>query len=407
MIRWFGRTIPILRLHADETECNRSEIGRPRVLTASDRLWLVHMSTIDKIARAARLESALLVSRMLLAGRDDQKPTQDGRQRHCGTGHTKAELHCWAPGNRPPLTRSPPVHPASHTAARAARRATRKQVEYSRLATAHWPSCSWQHDASSTFFSGDSFSSSSNVYQRSPPPRRAPSTRATPPSHHAAPVLVLHLHRGVTVSVAHQSQHQEQQQLGLQRHSAHRRAPQRASPNVESSQLAPHLASPSGEMSSWMVPRADQPETLLLRVLHEGDGPRKDDHPLPPREAVLEVVPHSSPRPHTVLLSSLALPTGSHDGGMSVVIAGIARRQLQEQLEQIGAGCMTAAPRAITPMLDEHDEASAPAGAPVQEENAKEKHVVWASCAPAGDRQNRRPSSASHARCSSRAGHFC
>jgi hypothetical protein len=104
---------------------------------------------------------------------------------------------------------------------------------------------------------------------------------------------------------------------------------------------------------------------------------------------------------------------------------------------------MTAAPRAITPMLDEHDEASAPAGAPscstdnslsprhasvarvssgrvlrvqednqavnlaVQEENAKEKHVVWASCAPAGDRQNRRPSSASHARCSSRAGHFC
>jgi hypothetical protein len=366
------------------------------------------MSTIDKIARAARLESALLVSRMLLAGRDDQKPTQDGRQRpYCGTGHTKAELHCWAPGNRPPLTRSPPVHPASHTAARAARRATRKQVEYSRLATAHWPSCSWQHDASSTFFSGDSFSSSSNVYQRSPPPRRAPSTRATPPSHHAAPVLVLHLHRGVTVSVAHQSQHQEQQQLGLQRHSAHRRAPQRASPNVESSQLAPHLASPSGEMSSWMVPRADQPETLLLRVLHEGDGPRKDDHPLPPREAVLEVVPHSSPRPHTVLLSSLALPTGSHDGGMSVVIAGIARRQLQEQLEQIGAGWRSAAPLAITPMLDEHDEASAPAGAPVQEENAKEKHVVWASCAPAGDRQNRRPSSASHARCSSRAGHFC
>jgi hypothetical protein len=240
------------------------------------------MSTIDKIARAARLESALLVSRMLLAGRDDQKPTQDGRQRHWGTGHTKAELHCWAPGNRPPLTRSPPVHPASHTAARAARRATRKQVEYSRLATAQWPSCSWQHDASSTFFSGDSFSSSSNVYQRSPPPRRAPSTRATPPSHHAAPVLVLHLHRGVTVSVAHQSQHQEQQQLGLHRHSAHRRAPQRASPNVESSQLAPHLASPSGEMSSWMVPRADQPETILLRVIQEGDGPRKDDHPLPP-----------------------------------------------------------------------------------------------------------------------------
>ena len=394
------------------------------------------MSTLDKIARASRLESALLVSRMLLAGRDDQKPTQDGR--HWGTGYTKAELHCWAPGSlyRPPLTRSPPVHPASHTAARAARRATRKQVEYTRLATAHWPSCSWQHDASSTFFSGDSFSSSSNVYQRSPPPRRAPSTRATPPSHHAAPVLVLHLHRGV--SVAHQSQHQEQQQLGLQRHSAHRGAPQRASPSVESSQLDPQLASPSGEMSSWMVPRADQPKTLLLRVLHEGDGPRKDDHPLPPREAVLEVVPHSSPRPHTVLLSSLALPTGSHDGGMSVVIAGIARRQLQEQLEQIGAGCMTA-PRAITPMLDEHDKASAPAGAPscstdnslsprhasvarvssghvlrvqednmaVQEENAKEKHVVWASRAPAGDRQQtRRPSSASHARLS-RAGHFC
>ena len=219
------------------------------------------MSTLDKIARASRLESALLVSRMLLAGRDDQKPTQDGR--HWGTGYTKAELHCWAPGSlyRPQLTRSPPVHPASHTAARAARRATRKQVEYTRLATAYWPSCSWQHDASSTFFSGDSFSSSSNVYQRSPPPRRAPSTRATPLSHHAAPVLVLHLHRGV--SVAHQSQHQEQQQLGLQRHSAHRRAPQRASPSVESSQLDPQLASPSGEMSSWMVPRADQPKTLL------------------------------------------------------------------------------------------------------------------------------------------------
>ena len=298
---------------------------------------------VEKIARASHLESALLVSRMLLAGRDDQKPTQDGR--HWGT--TKAELHCWAPGSpyRPPQTRSPPAQPASHTAARAARRATRKQVEYTRLASgkrACWPSCSWQHDASSTFFSGDSFSSSCNVYQRSPPPRRAPSSRAMPPSHHAAPVLVLHLHRGVSL----QSQHQEQ--LGLQRHSAHRRAPQRASPSVESSQLAPQLASPSGEMSPWMVPWADQPNTLLPRVLHEGDGPRNDDHPLPPREAVLEVVTHSSPRPRTVLLSSLALPTGSHEGGMSDVIAGIARRQLQEQLEQIGAG-WKAAPPAQTP----------------------------------------------------------
>ena len=376
-----------------------------------------HMSVIvEKIARASHLESALLVSRMLLAGRDDQKPTQDGR--HWGT--TKAELHCWAPGSpyRPPQTRSPPAQPASHTAARAARRATRKQVEYTRLASgkrACWPSCSWQHDASSTFFSGDSFSSSCNVYQRSPPPRRAPSSRAMPPSHHAAPVLVLHLHRGVSL----QSQHQEQ--LGLQRHSAHRRAPQRASPSVESSQLAPQLASPSGEMSPWMVPWADQPNTLLPRVLHEGDGPRNDDHPLPPREAVLEVVTHSSPRPRTVLLSSLALPTGSHEGGMSDVIAGIARRQLQEQLEQIGAGCK-AAPRAITPMLDEHDEASAPTGAPscstdkslsprhasmdrvssgrvlrvqednkaAQEDNAEEKHVVWALCAPAEGRQTRR-----------------